>query len=302
MAFEKRVCVLKQIKKGFAADGKTLSGAVHAERLGEDLTLTVRLIDTAPVKEGRFVLTVWAGGKTYCHDLVAATFRITGAPSIKEGFAALVSFVKAGAEPVAYGYCGSAPEDYAVLLNVFREEEKRKSARTLKKPPQSEKKEDGYDDEAIASANYYTEQSSADADDGARPRARAQKAAQENGGGADENAKIERPFGTGRTLAYYDSIKERLLTAFERYPRDRRLNSIFPTSEWVKAEGALLGIIYENGSPRYLCVAVEKTSDPPEEMKDNCVFVPRSHYTETEGFYVVFQDADTGAVLKIHNS
>ena len=38
MAYEKKLCILKQIGKGFTADGMPLMGAVYAERLGSDLT------------------------------------------------------------------------------------------------------------------------------------------------------------------------------------------------------------------------------------------------------------------------
>lgn len=316
MAFEKRVCVLKQIKKGFAADGKTLSGVVYAERWNEELTLNVRLVDTAPVREGRFALTVWVGGKIYCRDFESTLFKIREAPGLQGGFSALITFVKGDAEPVAFGSCGAAPSDYTTLLNVFKNEEKKKS-RVQKREGTGEKvqpyceieqKEEkkregnGYDDEAIASANYYGEAGKTHENGGADGAPYEKEAAEEIAGGTCENAEVEHPFGTGRTLAYYDTIKERLRLAFEKYPRDMRLNGIFPTGEWVRAEGALLGILYEKGLPRYLCIAVEKGSDPPKEFSESGVFVPLSHFTETEGFYVIFQDADTGEVLKIHNA
>ena len=62
MAYEKRVCVLKQMKKGFAADGGDLSGAVYAERLGSELTVTPRLLGLSPLKEGRYALAFSAEG------------------------------------------------------------------------------------------------------------------------------------------------------------------------------------------------------------------------------------------------
>ena len=62
MPFEKRVCVLKQVKKGFTADGSALSGAVYCERLGEEITVMPRLLGIAPVKEGRYALALWVAG------------------------------------------------------------------------------------------------------------------------------------------------------------------------------------------------------------------------------------------------
>ena len=42
MSYEKRVAVLKQINKGFSADGGALSGAVYLERFGRELTVKVQ--------------------------------------------------------------------------------------------------------------------------------------------------------------------------------------------------------------------------------------------------------------------
>ena len=117
MAYEKRVCVLKQVRKGFTADGGDLTGAVYAERLGETLTVTPRILGIAPVREGRFALVVWVGGTTYCLELTGGSaIRAEKAPSLKEGFAALLVFLRGEAEPVAFGTVGNAPKSYSTLL------------------------------------------------------------------------------------------------------------------------------------------------------------------------------------------
>ncbi|MDE7158691.1 MAG: hypothetical protein K2N74_03865, partial [Clostridiales bacterium] len=92
MAYEKRVCVLKQIKKGFSADGSSLSGAVYAERLGDALTVTPRIAGLAPVKEGAYALSVWVSGQIFCLELRGGEpLKINGAPSLMSGFSALVA-------------------------------------------------------------------------------------------------------------------------------------------------------------------------------------------------------------------
>ena len=107
MAYEKRVCVMKQVKKGFTADGGALSGAVYAERTGETLKITPRLLGLAPVRDGRYVLIVRASGQTFCLDFSEGVIDEFQAPSIKEGFCALLCYVRAGgAEAVAFGACG----------------------------------------------------------------------------------------------------------------------------------------------------------------------------------------------------
>ena len=116
-------------------------------------------------------------------------------------------------------------------------------------------------------------------------------------------AKMTRILRTPRRAApYYHEVKAKLDEAFAKFPRDERLKAIFPMSEWVNSEGALLGVIYEEGTPRYLCVAVEAKEEPPAEVKERGVFVPRTQFSDEEGFYVVFQDADTGDYVRVQDA
>ena len=130
--------------------------------------------------------------------------------------------------------------------------------------PQEERAAARYDDEAIAADNYFD----------------------------DARDAFSRPRGT---LTYYYSIKQKLEEAF-RGEKDSRLLSVFPHSEWVRHGDALLGVVYEEGIPRYLCVAAE--GDKPKEMEENAVFVPLSPFSEESGMWIVFQDADTGEYIK----
>ncbi len=326
MAYEKRVCVLKQVKRGFSADGGELTGAVYCERLGETLTITPRLLGLAPVKEGRYALSLWVGEQTYCLELAGnARLTVEKAPSLRGGFSALVVFVRGEAEPVAFGACGEAPKSYFRLLEAVGGEKKplinplppnevpfptqpnAPHAPTVPLPgpePEPEKEDRGapfrqtYDDEAIAASDYFGAQAHED-EEAVRL---GEKEAGKNAGGGDPLAHAA-PLDPRGSLTYYNAVRERLEAALKKFPPDERLKETFPLSEWVRAEsGALLGVIYERGAPRYLCVAVEKTGDPPAEMGEACVFVPASPYTEEEGFWVVFQDADTGEYIKVSES
>ncbi len=327
MAYEKRVCVLKQVKKGFSADGGELTGAVYCERLGETLTVTPRLLGLAPVKEGRYALALAVGEKTYCLELAGnARLTVEKAPSLRGGFAALVVFVRGEAEPVAFGTCGDAPKNYLRLLEAVGGEKKpfvnplppnevpfptqpnSPHAPTVPLPgrdpePAPEKEEAApfrqkYDDEAIAASDYYGAQTHEDEETVRLGEAQAGKIA-----GDGDPLAHEAPLDPRGSLTYYNTVRERLEAALKKFPPDERLKETFPLSEWVRAEsGALLGVIYERGAPRYLCVAVERTGDPPAEMGEHCTFVPASPYTETEGFWVVFQDADTGEYIKVYDA
>lgn len=312
MAYEKRVCVLKQIKKGFSADGGMLSGAVYAERLGEELTITPRILGLAPLTGGRYALAVTLCNQSFVLELRGSeSLKIEKAPSLKEGFAALLCYVRGEAEAIAFGTCGSCTSSVQELLAAFSpKESKEKKKRAPASPPAepapqkhiNEEEENvpinRYDDEAIATSDYY---SAADAYEQADGAACAKKEAA--GDGACQDDAASHPFLNAEgTLTYYNSVRDRLDEAFEKFPADERLKGVFPYSRWVKGEDALLGIIYRDGIPKYLCVAVESNRELPAEIREHCVFVPRDHFTQDEGFYVIFQDADTGAYVKVEES
>ena len=343
MAYEKRLCVLKQIKKGFSVDGSALSGAVYAERMGQEVIITPKIGTLAPLREGRYALALWIGGLTYCLELRGnEPLRIPETNSLKSGFSALVCFVRGDVEALAYGFCGGAPTDYAPLLQVFERKEKATpnarvrneksrevqenenclsggkdeevTARELQKSdpvstktdPISPKQDDGgakYDDEAIADADYFGGVWEALEDAGVASEVKNEEPKAEKRGCscADETDEAVHPFSIPRGgLAYYNEIAPKLKEALKKYPRDEHLMQTFPNSEWVKAENALLGIIYAEGAPRYLCVAMK--SKPPKEVEDCSIFVPEGPYSETEGYYVVFQDADTGDYVRIEEA
>src|SRR5699024_4224525 len=126
------------IGKGFTADGMPLMGAVYAERLGSDLTLTPRIAGLAPLHEGRFALAVVVGRKEYCLELKGNTaLRVPACPSLENGFAVLLCFVKDDVEPVAFGSCGSAPSDYKQLVDLFRSLPKERASFSSPAPAQS---------------------------------------------------------------------------------------------------------------------------------------------------------------------
>ncbi len=317
MAYEKRICVLKEMKKGFSADGAALSGAVYAERLGTALTLTPRILGIAPLREGRYALVFCAEGETFVFELKGReSIRLDPSPSIKAGFSVLLVFVRGDIEAVAFGSCGAAPSSHLPLLEAVSG-----GKRPIPNPlpptelpafspnnvplapttPLPEKEEEppfrkGYDDEAIAASDYFrpSHENGVPQSGGA-----AQEEGQKTRGDEEAVPPFLRPKGT---LTYYNTVREKLEKAFSSLPRDERLGKIFPHSEWVKEGEALLGVLYREGIPEYLCVAVEAKGEPPEEMKKICCFVPASHFSDEEGFYVVFQSADTGEYATLSSS
>lgn len=308
MAYEKRLCVLKQLKKGFSADGSPLSGAVYAERLKEELVITPRLAGLSSLAEGRYLLAVRIGEKIFLSEWKNnAPFSLADAPSLQEGFSALLCLDDRGeCEPLAFGCCGAASDDFRPLLAELRKgrpvpvpmpPNQLPGAPSPQVPlapavPLPEEEDDFrdaaavYDDEAIARTDYF---SAGDEDETS-----ARETKEETDGEmpcADETPLVRLPRGG---LTYYRSVEQKLKEAFLKYPRDESLLSVFPHSEWVRTEGALLGVIYQEGIPRYLCVA---TPAPPEEVRPFAVFVP-DVFSDEGGTFVVFQDAETGEYVR----
>ena len=344
MAYEKRVAVLKQVNKGFSADGSELSGAIYAERLGSELSIKVQAAGLAALKEGRYVLVFSAENREFCLDLGGGgAIKIADAPSIKDGFAALVAYVREEVHPVALGRCGSVVKDVPLLLNAITLKNKKKGeiptpppvefppagpavpdnvppALPPNEPPNTPSfpihgapkgvPEEGepfreracaYNDEAIAESDYFGDSVQAcDRNEDSAGKSE-RKGAKKSGRGnsAKDDGNINPVLFPKGKLTYYKKVRKAIEQAFEKFPPDTRLLAVFPRSEWVKTESALLGVIYENGQPRYLCVAAEKTGEAPEDMKEHCTFVPESPFSEDKGFYVVFQDADTGAYVDV---
>lgn len=338
MAYEKRVAVLKQVNKGFSADGSALSGAVYLERFGRELTIKVQAAGLASVKEGRYVVALALGDKKFCLALGGGEpLKIADAPSLKDGFCVLIAFLRDGARPVAFGRCGSASLSDKDLLSYLTETEKKGNVPAIPIPvspvefpplapnvpraptvpvpgiPPREEPDDrapfregavAYDDEAIAESDYFFERvQEGDRNENASGKDEGKGRKKKGGGNLKEDDNAVNPFlRTKGKLTYYKKVREELERAFQKFPSDTRLLKVFPRSEWVKTESVLLGTVYENGVPRYLCVAAEKDGDPPEEMKEHCTFVPESPFSDEKGFYIVFQDADSGAYVTVSGS
>lgn len=102
---------------------------------------------------------------------------------------------------------------------------------------------------------------------------------------------------------FYENIKikiEKMLN--ENEPFDGLLKFI-ENSRWVKVDVKnsshyLLGIIYENKSPKEICYAIpsNKKFNPPKHLEEFCTFI------ETEkngnGYYIMKQNATTGEAIK----
>ena len=322
MNYVKKMCILRQIKQGFSGDGKTLSGLVKVEQYGKNLAVEVSIINFAPLIVGEYFCLLSDGkGKTETLSLRGKSlFNLLSDMDIANGFCAVICYVKNEIVPIAYGINGNGAYDFKRIVNatmppVFPKNQPDLTAENAQSitPVADDENIGDYDDETVATENYYTENEHEQ-----EQFSQNRNHAPIENGGENENAeagldtteddhaqKLLHPFATD-TDGYYLSVKSELDELMKTYPRDDTLNGAFSCSEWVRVKGEenapeyLVGIVYQDGKARYICYAlVARDKDaPPEEIKEVCTFVPSNAFTDTDGFFVIFQSATTGECIR----
>lgn len=302
--YTKNIAVIKGLKDGFSADGGPLTGLVKAERYGSSLRIEVTFINFAPLSEGRYVTAVSDGKST----LIVENGLFEGASVLdtSQGFAALICFVNGQVSPIASAICGSFHD---IALDIRREVERAENVKTAGDTPKSEVVT-VYEDEAIAEVNYY-EFAKTDESGGA-VREDSQK--KENGSKPRQNAKTVGAFKKEESSidplahggVFYERMKGEIDGIMNAYPHETALEAVVKNSKWVKIDYGngrfyVFGIIYVDETPKYICYGVptESSAAPPESMKGLASFIPNAAEEKQKGYWVMYQDAETGASLKV---
>lgn len=170
-----------------------------------------------------------------------------------------------------------------------------------------------YNDEKIAGENYFEEggyerELLHETDENASTESATERQDEKTGLDLekDENATNVRHAFTTQSDGYYQSIHAEIDELFQNYPQDNTLNGAFSCSKWARVKGEdgspeyLVGVIYTDGKAKYICYALKARDKdaPPEEIANVCAFVPVSPFREDDGFFVIFQSAQTGECLK----
>ena len=315
--YTKNIAVIKGLKDGFSSDGGSLTGLVKAERYGSNLRVEVTFINFAPLSEGRYVTAVSDGKSTLLVE--DGLFEGSSALDTSQGFAALVCFVNGQVSPIAAAICGSFHE---IALDLRREVERAENVKVAG-APKSGAGETAYEDEAIAEVNYY-EFAKTDEGGGA-VRADTQK--EENGrklwqdeaavGAFKEEqggvSKRQKPGGENtrtdplaRGGAFFERMQGEIDGILSAYPHETALEKLIKGSKWVKIDYGdgrfyVFGIISASGKPRYICYGVpaQNGETPPESMRGLASFIPGSEGEAKKGYWVMYQDAQTGASIKV---
>ena len=295
MGYTKNIAVIRGLKSGFSADGGSLSGLVKAEKYGASLKVEVSLINFAPLTEGRYVAAI-SDGKKVC-ILDGLSFDGVSEVDTSAGFAALICFVNGTVSPVASAICGAFQ---SAAMGIREEIEKLERV-----------KNDGYNDEALAQENYY-EYEQTDKDRGA---VRENTEKEKDGESVRKNEKdnvVREKEPTAGGLAggdFFGRMKDEIEKVLSSYPSERALEETVEDSRWVRINYGgdkyyVFGVIYGGGKPRYICYGVPSMDSrrPPESLSNLASYIPSSPENADGGYWVMYQDAATGASVKIHGA
>lgn len=299
MGYTKNIAVIRGLKGGFSADGGPLSGLVKAEKYGNSLKVEVSLINFAPLSEGRYVCAV-SDGKHVC---ILDGLAYEGASEVDTGagFAALICFVNGAVSPIASAVCGA----YQFAAAGIKEEIEKQEKAVKNTIAPAEK----YEDEALAEENYY-EYGQTDENGGAvRENQKEEKIGQavfENAQAFGSVEKDDVQGGLARGNCFYERMKDEIDKVFNYFPEEAPLNATVENSRWARityGDGKfyVFGVIYGGGKPQYICYGVPATDSrrPPESLAGMASFIPSSPEEKEKGYWVMYQDAATGASVKI---
>lgn len=327
----KKIAVIKQVKGGFSADGGALSGLVKAETYAGFLKVEASLINFAPLTEGRYVLGISDGLQTVLFE--GSNYEGECDFNLSCGFAFMVCFCNGTCAPVASAACGQM----ACALPDLKEEMTR-SESAKQKPQQRAKTQSAasaktkepidvkvskraaaYDDEAIAEENYY--EYNAFEDGGTVREDKAQKKDGRAGGKNEEAVgavKMQKESSDGQysrdngkdkaenpRLArgnYYGRMRGDIEKIFAAYPKESGLENAMEGSRWAKISYGenkyyVFGVLSVEGVPRYICYGVPSSNPekPPESLQNCASYMP----TADGGYWIMYQDADTGVSIKM---
>lgn len=305
MSYTKNIAVIKGLQGGFSADGGALSGLVKAERYAQELRVEVSLINFAPLSEGRYVTAISDGPHTQIIE--DGVFEGRSNVDTSKGFAAAVCFVNNGVQLIATAVCGNFQSAAFGLKGEVERAEK------IKAPLPQENKSvatvQSYEDEALAEENYYEFQTPCEGD---QPVCKdSQK--EEDGGELYKDEKNfnavqnEIPIDFARG-GFYNKMREEIEGLFSSYPPAEELCAAIEGSKWVKISYAedsfyVFGVIFSEGVPKYICYGIpaKDSISPPASMQGLASFLGvKTQYGV--GFWVMYQDADTGASVSVSSS
>ena len=325
----KNIAVLRGMASGFSADGGALSGLVKAEKYGSFFRAEISLINFAPPESGRYVAAVSDGERTVAFDV--PRFEGESGIDISFGFAALVCFVGAEVVPVASAVCGDLSRAVAVCSRYVESTEKPGSGASASRYEDEAIAEENYyeygedikSEGAVCGGKEQEDGRGVCKDEDARavclgreetPDMRHGSRGTDPGeggaparGGAGEDGRADGAAGGEADLSrkpnFFGRVREEIERLLSEYPPERGLEGAVENSRWAKISYGekrhyVFGVIYEGASPAYVCYGVPSDGGAcPESLRGMASFIPAGG--KNAGYWVMYQDAETGAAVKL---
>lgn len=99
---------------------------------------------------------------------------------------------------------------------------------------------------------------------------------------------------------FYRTVKDKIDDLFLKNPPIDSLSQLIPDSKWIKfvyknSGFYIVGIIYKNNLPKYIAYGVPGEKDiKPKGFKQYTLFIPESFFNLNQGYWCIFQNAETG--------
>lgn len=98
---------------------------------------------------------------------------------------------------------------------------------------------------------------------------------------------------------FFGLIGEQVDELFDKFPEDQDLNKLIPNSKWVRvnydnsSKTYIFGLIFQDDRVKYICYGVPSSFNvaPPPELQPYSQWLKLN---DQEGFWVSYQDAETG--------
>lgn len=127
----------------------------------------------------------------------------------------------------------------------------------------------------------------------------------------EENENLKKDMEVGEEKedeeTFFLRLKPQIDKLFEKNPAETNLEEMFPSSKWVKVEYEddgdfyVFGLIYQDNEVKYVCYGVPAVyeKEPPKELSGYPIFIPlNKEDKEGFGYYITYQDAETGEPIK----
>jgi len=106
---------------------------------------------------------------------------------------------------------------------------------------------------------------------------------------------------------FYYAVKPQIDEMFICYPSEDLLSNTVPNSKWVRVDTEdgyyVVGLLFDEDEPSYICYGVPEyqkdgSAKAPAELENMCVWLPTRSEESIAGFWMIYQSAKTGEIIK----